>query len=333
MTIILLTSCWQKQKHSITAPKVPVYKLYGIITDIDSKQELPNLEVTIQPKPGDLLFDWTPPNPMVHSDAKGYYELAVCPGNYTIFLKRNNCIVFQKKITLNFADRKLDIQVPKVLITSVARQFKGIGGICVKDAQTLSLAGKWETDNNLRNRIFEGGFNTQFETLGKKPFSPENPDFHGLAYAGGKYLSFTGTIAKPKIVQINAKTGRIEREETVPHRLSDITFDGENLWATATNSKIYQFNGLSATVLNEYESPGNYPTGVAWDGYNICSFDSSFHYLFIHDKNLKIRQTFGLFCYTNKNEIVPLEAISFLAADGEGHIYAAEKGWIYSFQK
>ena len=77
-------SCWEKQKHEITAPIIPNYTLSGLVQDMDLGEVLAGREVKIEPH--SLVYaDAEMINMMDTSDTSGHYQLDfVMPGTYFI---------------------------------------------------------------------------------------------------------------------------------------------------------------------------------------------------------------------------------------------------------
>jgi hypothetical protein len=330
---LLLAGCWQKQDHGVNAPTVPLYKLYGTVHDIDSGKILPNCNVFIEPKFDDLLYDWVPLEPSVVTDSAGYYELDVTPGNYTIYAMRENCIAFEQKITIYHQDRLYLINLPKIEITSVAMPFASLQGLCIKPDGSLAIASTWQTGNGDRSRIFSGFFQGEFTVLGKTLFHPENPDFKGLVYNSNSFLTFTGSLAEPQIGEVNDKTGKLVRNVPAIHRLNDFTFDDNDIWATATNSTIYNMTPNTYQIKNTFKSPHKYPTGITWTGEFICSYDSSSHYLYKHNPNFTVKETRKLYYFDETNKSIPLKKGLYLGSDKHKYIYVAEENKIFRFPR
>lgn len=331
--VIPQMGCWGKQDHSINAPEVPLYKLWGFVRDIDTGRPLSNCTVSIEPKPGDLLYDWIPSNPSVLTDTAGYYEIKVCPGNYTLYSTRENAPVFEKKITIYYSDREYPINLPNVNIAAAYMPFSPINGLCINSSGEISVASLWLSSTGFKNRIATGLFANEFAVLGSSSFHPENPPFKALVFIKNLYLSFTGTLADPEMVEVNVITGRVERKVPAIHRFNDFAFDGTNIWATGTNRTIYKMEQGTYKVLDAFPSPDKYPTGITWTGATICSFDSSSHLLYKHNDDMSVQRTTKLFYINESNQMTPIKKGLYLGYGPDKHLLVAEHDKIFKLKQ
>ncbi|MBN1349322.1 hypothetical protein JXJ21_07930 [candidate division KSB1 bacterium] len=331
-SFMVILSCWKKQSHEVIAPETPTYTLSGTITDIDSEQFLMNVQIKLQPY--ELLFDWTLPETLAISDSAGLYQFKVCPGNYWLHAERENYPVLEKKVTVNYEDRLLDLELPDWLVTSEALKFQAIHGICFVTGDTLAIGSTWIVDRETSrevHRIYIGTPGTNFSVLGSFSFATENPEFHGLEYINRKFYSFIGDISNPEVGIFESGMGKIERRIAVGHRFTDFAFDGSDVWASAGNAKIYRLDKTTLKALAEFDSPASYPVGIAWYGKHICSCDGYLNRLYIHDEQLAPLKTYRPFFSPAPGEIVPLTALSYLTAAKTGQLYLVNANAIYIF--
>jgi hypothetical protein len=105
-------------------------------------------------------------------------------------------------------------------------------------------------------------------TLGQtlKEIPAPDPASPGLAWANG-YLYVEGYEAGNTIYQVDPATGNVLSHFNLPSTVSGngLAFDGTNFWTTHFNShQVVEFNS-SSTILQQFASPGSFPTGITWD--------------------------------------------------------------------
>lgn len=333
--ITLISSCMKQQSHEIAAPETPHYKISGFVIDIDTGEKMTEIPVTFHPEPDGMPFDCSLTNQIVTSDDTAHYEISLCPGNYTVTVKRDNFPVLEMRLTIGKSDRTIDLKLPSVLATTVFHTFKNIEGICRKNGKKLAVAA-WFTIEGAGNptvhRIFEGNFPASFKLLDSGNFAEENPSFHGLAFTGENYYSVIESISNPQFVKIDDHTGQALEKFTLSQRLSDLTYDGQNLWGTAPIGKIIRFKGTSTEIIEEFPSPGQSPSGIAWDGAQMYSCDSGAGHVFKHNPDLSVAKTFKpIYFRQDDNVAFPIDYFSVLEADSSGNLFLVKQDTIFCF--
>lgn len=332
LTLLMLAfQCIKKQSHEIAAPETPYYTVSGRVTDIDTDTGLSKIEVCFRPREDEMIFDCPLEDQLTVSDSTGVYRIELCPGNYTLIARRENYPVLEQRLTLTKTDRIIDLPLPMPLVTRVVHHFAGICGICPKNTVMYALGAATQIGERTVYRVLEGSFRAGFSLLGDHAFSPENPVFQGLAFDGRNYFAAGGTLAVPQILTIDPVSGQVSGTFPLPYRLADLTFDGHNLWGIAQVGKIFQFQGASADIAREFPTPDKYPAGIAWNGQQIISSDASTNFVYFHDPNLAVQQTWRPVYFTETNLPVALEDISHLAADSTGYLYLVRGDSLYTF--
>ncbi|MHA1169270.1 MAG: OmpL47-type beta-barrel domain-containing protein, partial [Candidatus Hodarchaeales archaeon] len=131
-----------------------------------------------------------------------------------------------------------------------------------------------ETAFDLRKKLSEEGSVIWSQEYGT------DLDFSGITW-DGTFIYIAGR-SENKIYKFNPVTKAIIANYTSPipegGRTHGIAFDGIYFWITehySSNEKIYKLdpNNLSL-VLDSFEAPGTWPTGLAWDGQFLWNADS-----------------------------------------------------------
>ena len=119
--------------------------------------------------------------------------------------------------------------------------------------------------------------------------------------------------------------GNIIGETKAPHRLVALTWDGNYLWATATNYKILKFNRYFHIVA-EYPSPGYFPGGIAWDGQHIWTTDTKTVWFYEHDENMNVIRTLCPFYQDIEYTLQNIGGTKYIAFDMNGDLWALGSG-------
>ncbi|HLD29171.1 MAG TPA: response regulator [bacterium] len=104
--------------------------------------------------------------------------------------------------------------------------------------------------------------------------------------------------------------------------------DGDYLWVVeAWKKKIYKFklNAGQLEIVEEYPTPGITPSAIYFDGENIWSGDSSLGFVYKHDRNFKIVDSFK-FAGTNPCSILKREDKLWIADTSSNKIYIYDVG-------
>lgn len=325
----LALNCWKHQDHEITAPATPVFTLSGHISDADSRQVLPGIE--IQCVPAELLFDWQLVEPVTVTDSTGYYAFELCPGNYTLQFYRAGFPVGDKKLVIGYHPRVIDYSLPKVAWTTRRYAAPGTLGIAWVNAGKAILAGTALLDSVRCYRIFTGNFSMGFQPVGTRLFAKENPAFYGITWINGTYRSIGGSLSRPKIFQVDESSGQVVAEFPAPHRLWDLTTDGNNLWATASNDSIYQLDP-SGKRMRAFGSPRSQTGGIAWNGTHLwISATDGEKRLYRLAPSGVADQTWRLFYLDETGVVYTLDALPYLAFAPDSSLWVVDREWVYRF--
>lgn len=298
LIMVLLLSCWEKQKHEITAPIVPNYTLSGLIRDTDSHELLAGCEVKIYPQ--SLIYADVEMIQLVDTcDVSGYYQIdSVTPGTYFVYVKRGSYKVKEAIIMVEHQDKLFDVSIPKALMSHSiymkgsaygTRDYPKFNGICWINQSMLAGIWGWKdySDDPLRWRVVNGNYSMGFTIIGEKKLSNENPMMWGLTYLN-TYLA----CGNKKIVSIHPGMGHIQSELQIAYAPLDITNDGKTIWITSSNRKVIQLNSNASQIIQIYDIPTEIPGGIAWDGKNLWSGDLQENLIYKHDHDFKVNLTF-----------------------------------------
>ncbi|MBN1349775.1 carboxypeptidase regulatory-like domain-containing protein [candidate division KSB1 bacterium] len=233
--------CWKKQSHDILPPEIPHYDLTGIMTDIDSEAPLPGIQVILEKVTLFHSVDFDTASGV--TDSSGAYVLKnITPGRYIFIAKRDGLIVYKQAIVQAYEPKIIDLELPKPLLCKRyynAGIYKPWLGIHWKYLQKCVAAINWCENPNVDTshsvaRLEEGNFQQGFTVLGARRYNPENPRFHALTFLRNYWAAST----KPpfKLYEINPGTSRLISAKSVAWQISDLTTDGETLWAFAVET-------------------------------------------------------------------------------------------------
>lgn len=343
--LLLLHHCLKNQSHDIQAPETPNYSVQVQLLNIDTGFPMKKSKIVMRSYPQVLLFETGLLFVEHIPDSIGIclFEKLV-PGVWEVLVYQQNCFVHIKSIMIVDQDTSITVQAPEALITR--ERFKRPGGsrekwfeagICWKDPGVCATIGTWKVSDDAKNsnsRLFEGDFMDGFAVIGDNVFEEENPDFSGLAWAAPNYYTFSGTLDNPQICILDRKTGKVAGRGKAPHRLIDLTWDGENFWGTTTHSKIVQFSRYSFALKSEYPAPGPYPGGIAWDGQNLWSYDTETRWIYKLGKGLHPIRTFCLVYQDDYYENWTLDEIKYMAFDFANNLYILDPSggyYVYKF--
>lgn len=330
MLVSLITSCWNKQEHEVTAPKTPVYIVSGIARDRDSGDILSGIRVVLSAV--SLIYEYDFTSASDTTDQTGYYEfLDITPGMYQIKAYRDGFPVNDNSLVVEHKDKTFDINLPKPLIAKTfygPPKYKVFSGICWRYSEVL--AGVYFYYHRGASSIYVGNFADDFQLLGRYDLIIENPEFHGLAYLGS-YWAAGGTDEAPKIYSIDPAKGNIDGITDIDYSVVDLTSDGNSLWGTASVGKIIQFGEHPSVVSSIYNTEIVNPAGIAWDGNNIWTSDSLDGMVFKNDRDISIIESYRTFFWDNAlKEYRPLNLV-YLTFDPSGTLWGSDGVSIYKF--
>lgn len=126
--ILILSSCWKKQHHEITAPKTPNYTITGTLVDTDSRQAL--VDGKIQLDAAQQLYDCDVSVFVDSTDWLGNFRFnSVCPGFYSISIWRDSVLTIVRKFELKHGDTTLVLDSPKVLRAKLKYENPDLTGL------------------------------------------------------------------------------------------------------------------------------------------------------------------------------------------------------------
>ncbi|MBN2012133.1 carboxypeptidase regulatory-like domain-containing protein [candidate division KSB1 bacterium] len=332
----LFLQCWKRQDHEITKPATPMYVLTGQTLDIDSHIKLKNCAVKLDAQ--SLVYDASFPVSFDTSDTNGQYQFEhVIPGQYILTVAREAYDVLTVNVQIEHADQQLDIQVPKVILSSHRYDYnhnKSFGTLAAPRLYGIhwlnsnTLAGNWVwqefADDIPRWRVISGNFNSGFNIVGEHSFSPENPTLNGLTYIYNYYSSRGNRLLK-----INPGTGKVFDEIKTDYTIADLTTDQKSIWVTVSDGKIVQFNNAGTNVLNVYDVPYENPGGLAWNGDVFWSYSLSENLLYKHTASMEIEKTFRPIYVDNSGANYQLSDIKYMTFN-DGYLWLNDTNAIYT---
>lgn len=112
----------------------------------------------------------------------------------------------------------------------------------------------------------------------------------GLAFDG--VLLWSGAIAgwSSRMNQVDPETGDVVRFHFTKGRPEGIEIAGRRLWSATDNSghrlgSIYEYDAETGLYVTQFDTPGNYPAGIAFDGEALWCVDReslTIHRLSLH---------------------------------------------------
>lgn len=312
LVICLFSGCWDKQDHEVIAPETPVFSLFGNITEMYSNEPLS--EIQIECVIYELLFEWELDEPIVYTDSSGYFEYQLTPGNYILYFYRDNRQIAQQNISMPYAPRQFDYALPRVLTTQKRYKQTPILGATGLKSQELAIIQEWQPDSaTVVPRILRGNFDFGFYYTGIDKFVRRNPDFLGLTYFRNNYWASGGTFTKPVLYQIDPDSGKVIREYKIPHRIADLTADGNFIWGTATNDSIYRFQISDHLTVDSFSPEIPSLSGISFSVENFWLFSRKTNYLYQLTNEFVPFQAYKLFFKNEADLLLPVEDIHFLA--------------------
>ena len=332
---ILITSCWKKQQHEITAPETPVYSITGRVADMDSGDILPDIIVSLVPI--DLIYDYDFTGAVDTTNSKGEFQFSeMTPGSYQFTCFRNSFPVIDENFVLDHADKQTLIVIPKPI---VAREgygpsvFPSFRGITWKNSGAFAGVGiyKAHSDDAAESVVIVGSYLDGFAKVGSARYTRENPDFYSLAYLG-RFWTTDGNESKTKLWSIDPARGNVDGETLVEFGLRDLTSDKQNLWATTSLRKIVKFGEHPSKVEQVFDVQASQPYGIAWsqNGMWITDFESNL--LLKLDKNMQVETSYRTFGWNDESGVFPLSNLRYLAFDFSNNLWANDGSNTFKFK-
>ena len=313
--------CWKKQHHNVTAPEKPHYAVSGIARDANSKIPLQNVTVAID-------------NEKTITDSLGFYRIEkIFVGMHTIEVIRDDYRVYAKDFFLSYADRQIDLQVPKLLLAEPIDipMLSLIGGICPADNSIAIMPFENSTKEEpwFSAEIYEMPGDQIFTKVNsfKEKFTAD-AYVMGLEHVWGSYwFCINGLAAPTTLYEITAKD-KIRTKLSWPYFVEDLAFDGHDFWITNGRQKIIKATSLGAH-FEEHFAPGSSTSGIAWDGKSIWVSDEKENLLYQYDENMSVIRTFKPFIDRKIDDKTFINYLSHLTFDSKGNLWGS--GFISSF--
>jgi hypothetical protein len=335
LMISLLTGCWKKQKHEITAPETPVYNVTGTIIDIDSNEIMPGVVVIIFPI--DMIYDYDFVSATDTTNAQGEFEFKeITPGSYQIQCFRNSFAVLDENLVVDHGDKETEIALPTPIVARTTYgppQYPGLQGIAWKNSDTFAGVGIFQehSDDLAQNVVIAGNFQNGFSTVGSARYTRDNPSFYAVTYLG-RYWTTDGSESKTKLWSIDNAKGNIDGETIVEFGLRDLTADKHNLWATTSLRKIVKFGEHPSKVEQIFEVDASQPYGIAWSKSGMWISDLQDNLLLHLDNDLSIKASYRAFGWTELQGVFQLSNLRYLAFDAAGDLWANDGVNTYKFK-
>jgi hypothetical protein len=326
LCIFLISGCWKKQSHEITAPKTPAYALDGLILDISTDEPLADIVVDIHAVT--LVYDvkFEGARDTTLSDGTFHFD-KITPGQYTVAYLRNSLIVVNQDVVMEHKDKQCQVSLPVPLI---ARNYYGppdwpaLNGVCTREAGVVAGIGQW-------NMIWTSNLVDDFEMVGKINYANKNPEMSALTFSGRFWCTGSGDMSN-MIYSIDPARGDIDGQTATPYVLRDISSTRSNLYATTNLGKLIQFGNHPSIVVAELNIPVIQPYGLACDGADFWISDFQTNFIYRIDSALKIEQVVRPFNYWEGKGVEPVDGILYLTYDPSGFLYASDGNYIYKYK-
>jgi len=328
--LFLNLSCWDYQNHPLEPPKHPHFQLTGQACDTNTHEPLSNIQISVQAV--SLTYESKILNASAVTDNEGYFCFpALTPGNYVLSANRLGHQVTEKLVTIENDDEVVQIALPKPLMTvneiySILPQRHHFLGFCWKFSDTFAAVDLYRVGTFEELRIWEGNLHHSFNVKGPVDSSYANPPFYALTY-----LDQYWTCYYHKIYSIGTATGKVETTTTLPYTVTDLTTDGNHLWAATRENKIIKFGKFPAIILGIYDTPCQHLAGIAWDGKNLWVSDFQEHLIHQLDHNFQILRTFRLFYRNEWYKSFLIKSIKYLAFDSHGNLWIGDQYYLFKF--
>ncbi len=327
-------NCWKKQKHEINAPKIPVYTVTGTVYDIDSKESMQEIVVSLVPV--QMLYDYDFSGAEDTTDMDGQYHFDnITPGTYQIICWRNSYAVVDENLVVEHKDKEFEIDLPKALLARTSygpKEFPSFHGIFWKDADVFAGAGVWkeQVDSRAQQAIMLGDFVGRFSKMGKTTYTLSNPPFYALAYLG-RFWTTNGDESHTIMYSIDPARGNVDGETNTTFGLRDLTSDGKSLWATTHLSKIIKFGEHPSIVAQVFDVGAPQPYGIAWSESGFWISDFTENLILQLDENMQVENSYRPFAWNQVAGVYPLTDIKYLAFDFAGNLWANDGINVFKF--
>ena len=288
---LLLTSCWDRQRHEASGPELPNYSVSGTVFHSVTSEPLPDATVTID---GQSIL----------TDSLGRYSISSITGGegHAISISKVGFNPYSSTILMGYADLdSYDAILGKLLYFSGLYQGPGPepNGIIWTTDLVWSSCGS-------RKRIYAHDAAQGLEDVKyvDSPGSFPSKDIYTTPYgmtvteeAGAQYLwisvAFADETSRLYKMRAEADTtlltvAQYETPESVYGQdvhviLNDLTCDGTSVWSCSARERRVFKHGDDMSVIEHYDFPDERPVGIAWDGKKFWMSTNSSERLYMLD--------------------------------------------------
>ncbi|MFQ6617986.1 MAG: hypothetical protein ACE5QV_04780 [Fidelibacterota bacterium] len=339
--MLLSFSCWERQKHEISAPEIPAFMLFGYVRDIDSGLPLDGIKValTMEESYDGGIFDAS----FTFTDSSGYYEFnQVYRGRYNIKAFRDVFPVYNKSAgVINYEDMQFDLEIPEVIrVVDGPFSLKGskIRGITWAEGKLYFLASVGfagalrEIFYMAPSAYISTGFLSNNSSLSALAFHDSLLWVSAVETDTIKSGPSIVTKTLNKLISINPATGLIETKLKTGIKARALTVMKGNIIAVdEQGGNLAVIDGVKFEVIKTCNLPENVSSiyGVAWDGLNLWASDVENErvYKMDLDSEIKIVATYVPFYEDNI-----FYELSYLAFDSMDNLWGVQGIKLYKFR-
>ena len=289
LSVLLLTSCWNKQSHETNGPELPNYSVSGTVFESVQGEPLAGATVSVDDQ-------------QTVTDSLGRYTISHVSGGegHTLVIQKNGYEEHASSFLMGYADLdSFDFILGKLLY--VAKHTKGPS----PEPNGLVWTGdiSWASCG-FRKRIYvldeRRGLEEvkYFDSPGSFPPKESYTTPYGLTAteeAGEWYLwvsvAFDEGDAYVYKMAINSDTtlsaeSRYDTPESeygsnVDVTLDDLTYDGKCIWSCSSRERKIYKHGPDMSELERFFFIDDRPVGIAWDGSILWMITSSSNRLYM----------------------------------------------------
>ncbi|MFQ6609106.1 MAG: hypothetical protein ACE5EE_11340 [Fidelibacterota bacterium] len=350
ISVVFLTSCWDRQNIPVVPAPVPVYTLSGVVKDIDSGEPVSGVVVeVINSSTAYAGYDTTVYDT---TDDLGYYEFqdVVSPGFVFFYAWRNGYQVHYNELVMEWRDDTTDVAIPKVAVAvpyGVALPEGNLQGVVWRDDATLAIFDTWITtpsdggaDYTFR-KIWESIDGGEFMRLSDDNMETNDRLYKALGWDGENYIAVTDTfsieifpdqweLVEGKYYKLNSETQEILSYQDLPVSSAEIRdisyYDGHVFLASGRELARWNLSTQDTLVVDDPESDF---TGIATGMNMLYAYDNdpAKENLLAMDHDFTVQKT-----YVIMRSEVPSQKLNisgYLALDGEGRLWTLAGGAIY----
>ncbi len=307
----LVSSCWEKQSHELTAPDPAHYRLDGIVKDIDLNEPLDSIRVKIHSS--QLLETSISISKTVFTDAQGSFSFdTLYVGTYLLNFYRDGYEVAEKKYFQNYDDSTMVFMLPDIYYIPGSKFFNSysefedytrnttgdvifsfhyeepylIYALSPSDTHpdTVIFRYKWDSEKQQWLQIQKYSKITDINIRDVKICIGKTPGYFYLVDKIDQLL-----------YKIKLTTTYLKEEERyeLPHFCNDIYYSGEKIYILAFD-RIFIYDESSFTLEKEItpSRPDIYITSFCIHPPYIWLSDNEDELLYQCDDNLKVLKTY-----------------------------------------